>query len=96
MKRASGETKDEDTAMTQTTSQKLVTADGTYATQSAFSTSGGAAKKDAITRPTLRQFLNDGEFFVGAALATSLTKLALRYVQIVDNKKKQNHHRSPK
>ena len=32
----------------------------------------------------------DGDFFVGAALATTLTKLALRYAQITDNKKKRN------
>lgn len=32
----------------------------------------------------------DGDFFVAASLATTLTKLALRYVAIVPDKKKQN------
>ena len=43
-----------------------------------------------LRRPPLRQFLMDGEFFVGAALSTSLTKLALRYVTIVNAPRKQN------
>ena len=91
MKRATGETKDEDTSMTQMTSQKLVTADGTYASQSAFSAGGSGAKKDSgVTRPPLRQFLYNGDFFVGSSIATSLTKLALRYVTLVNNKKRQN------
>ena len=38
----------------------------------------------------MRQFMMDGDFFVGAALATSLTKLALRYAQLTDDKRKQN------
>ncbi|KAJ8917140.1 hypothetical protein NQ315_012632 [Exocentrus adspersus] len=33
-------------------------------------------------RPALRQYLMDGDFFIGAALASSLTKLALRYGKI--------------
>jgi len=41
-------------------------------------------------RPPLRQFLMDGDFFVGAALATTLTKLALRYVAQTPDKRKQN------
>ena len=32
----------------------------------------------------------DGDFYVAASLATTLTKLALRYVIIVQDKKKQN------
>lgn len=32
----------------------------------------------------------DGDFFVAASLATTLTKLALRYVSIVQDKRKQN------
>ena len=32
----------------------------------------------------------DGDFFVGAALSTTLTKLTLRYIEIVDNPKRQN------
>jgi hypothetical protein len=32
----------------------------------------------------------DGEFFVGAAMAGTLTKVALRYIGIVADHKKQN------
>ena len=41
-------------------------------------------------RPPLRQYLLDGEFFVGAAIACTLTKLALRYLDMEDDKEKQN------
>ena len=43
-----------------------------------------------IVRPPLRQYLLDGEFFVGAALAGTLTKVALRYIGLVADPKKQN------
>lgn len=45
--------------------------------------------------PPLRQYLMDGDFFVGAALATSLTKLALKYVTLTPDQKKQNVSNSP-
>lgn len=45
MRKATGEMTDEDIQMTQGSVQKLVTADGTYATQSAFS-QAPTAKKD--------------------------------------------------
>ncbi|KAK2535725.1 Copb1 [Columba guinea] len=68
--------------------QKLVTEMGTYATQSALSSSRPAKKEE--DRPPLRGFLLDGDFFVAASLATTLTKIALRYVSLVQEKKKQN------
>ena len=43
-----------------------------------------------LKRPPLRQYLLDGEFFVGAAIACTLTKLALRYLDIEEDKEKQN------
>lgn len=60
-------------------STTLVTSDGTYATQSAFNTVQKSSKEK---RPPLRQYLMDGDFFIGAALASTLTKLALRYGQV--------------
>ncbi|CAG9854809.1 unnamed protein product [Phyllotreta striolata] len=54
----------------------LVTSDGTYATQSAFNV---ASKSTKEKRPPLRQYLMDGDFFIAASLASTLTKLALRY-----------------
>jgi len=50
--------------------------DGTYATQSAFSTGGPDSAKKAAKereRPPLRKYLIDGDFFIGAALAGTLT-----------------------
>lgn len=32
----------------------------------------------------------DGDFYVAASLATTLTKVALRYVALVEDKKRQN------
>ncbi|KAK4881223.1 hypothetical protein RN001_004542 [Aquatica leii] len=63
----------------------LVTSDGTYATQSVFNTVQKAKKEQ---RPPLRQYLMDGDFFIGAALGTTLTKLALRYGLLVNDAKR--------
>jgi coatomer subunit beta len=43
-----------------------------------------------LFRPPLRGYLLDGDFFVGAALATTLTKLALRFISLVTEPQKQN------
>lgn len=67
---------------------KLVTSDGTYATQSAFNTASLVKKGE--TRPPLRQYLMGGDFFIGASIGSTLTKLALRYVQLVRDPVKQN------
>eukprot|EP00794_Sanderia_malayensis_P017073 gene17073-18793_t len=72
-------------------SQKLVTADGTYATQSAFtSKTGGASSSGEVKRPPLRSYLMDGDFFVGSAIGSTLTKLALRYTELENDAKKKN------
>lgn len=68
--------------------QKLVTEMGTYATQSALSSNRPSKKEE--DRPPLRGFLLDGDFYVAASLATTLTKIALRYIAIVTDKKKHN------
>ncbi|KAI3382227.1 hypothetical protein SNEBB_003689 [Seison nebaliae] len=65
--------------------QPQVTADGTYATQSAFinSKSTDSSKKAAErNRPLLRAKLMEGEFFIGASICASLTKLSLRFRSI--------------
>lgn len=33
----------------------------------------------------------DGDFFIGASIGTTLTKLVLRYVNLVHDVKKHNH-----
>lgn len=53
-----------------------ITSDGTYATQSAFSVPLAPKKEN---RPPLRQYLMDGDFFIGTTLAATLTKLVLKY-----------------
>lgn len=97
LKRASGiENKDDEQILKSnisTGTQQLVTADGTYATQSAFvSNSINSSNKDDIDkRPPLRGFLIKGDFFIASALARTLTKLAVKYSKLVDgNQIKQN------
>ena len=41
-------------------------------------------------RPPLRAYLMKGEFFVGSVIGSTLTKLALRYVDLVKDVKTQN------
>lgn len=92
MKKAAGEEMMDDESINANAGggvQKLVTADGTYATQSAFSSATETNKKD-VERPPLRKYLMDGDFFIGAALGGTLTKLALRFAGIVGDEKKQN------
>jgi len=98
LKRAAGiETNKEDEQIVRsnnaTSVQQLVTADGTYATQSAFVLTANTtnAKDEAEKRPTLRGFLLQGHFFIAAALARTLTKLTLKYLKLIgDNQVKQN------
>uniref|UniRef100_A0A1A9WVA6 Coatomer subunit beta n=1 Tax=Glossina brevipalpis TaxID=37001 RepID=A0A1A9WVA6_9MUSC len=75
------------TQQTQTNSNSKVTSDGTYATQSAFSLAPISKKEK---RPSLREYLMIGDFFIGAALSATLTKLALRYADLEDNPRAQN------
>lgn len=72
--------------------QQLVTADGTYASQSAFvmTNQTNNAKEDVDKRPTFRSFLYQGDFFIAAALARTLTKLALKYIRMNSNVVSQN------
>jgi len=53
-----------------------ITADGTYATESAYTTSKKTTKEE---KPPMRQLLLEGDFFLGTTLAGTLTKLSLRY-----------------
>ncbi|KAM8721394.1 hypothetical protein ACLKA7_007290 [Drosophila subpalustris] len=75
------------TTQTNTNSSNKVTSDGTYATQSAYSLAPVAKKEK---RPPLRQYLMDGDFFIGAALSATLTKLALRYAELQPDARTQN------
>lgn len=64
---------------------------GTYVTQSAFSVDKkGKSGSDKIKRPPLRQFFMDGDFALAGALATALTKQALRFWASCSDVRKQN------
>ncbi|KAF9055737.1 coatomer protein [Panaeolus papilionaceus] len=63
------------------TSRPKVLADGTYATETAYS-SAGAARLEAVkaaAKPPLRTLILGGDFFTGAVLASALAKLVLRF-----------------
>lgn len=88
LRKASGEVRDDKDEMMQQNVQKLVTADGTYATQSAFSTATVGNKTEE--RPPLRQYFIDGDFYIATALATCLTKLSLRFISLITDPQHQN------
>lgn len=93
LKLVAGDKSDEEPAQQSTataisSNSKLVTSDGTYASQSAFNTTQTIKKTES--RPPLRQYLVDGDFFIGAALGTTLTKLTLRYISLVHDVQKHN------
>lgn len=54
----------------------LITADGTYATQSGLVTTIAASKDD---KPVLRKLFYEGNFFLASSLATTLNKLFVRF-----------------
>ena len=64
-----------------------VLADGTYATESAYTAGGavgglGGAVVGAVkTKPPLRTLILGGDFFTGAVLAVALSKLVLRFAE---------------
>ncbi|KAL7752220.1 coatomer subunit beta [Sorochytrium milnesiophthora] len=78
---AAGDAKAEPSPKTPTSAQtqRRVLADGTYATESAF-TSKASTKSDAKGQKLpLRALLLNGDYYTGAVLSTALTKLSLRY-----------------
>jgi len=65
-----------------------ITADGTYATESTYVS---AAPAPTTEKPALRKLLLDGDFFVGASLATALAKMALRFEALQDQDARQKN-----
>ncbi|EWC43996.1 coatomer subunit beta [Drechslerella stenobrocha 248] len=65
---------------------RKILADGTYATESAFtSDSATAAKLEAVKaaqKPPLRSLILDGDFFLASVLSSTLTKLVMRHAEI--------------
>ncbi|KAF9447848.1 coatomer protein [Macrolepiota fuliginosa MF-IS2] len=61
-----------------------VLADGTYATETAF-TSAAVARLEAVkaaAKPPLRTLILGGDFFTGSVLSSALTKLVLRFADL--------------
>ncbi|KAF2018887.1 coatomer subunit beta [Aaosphaeria arxii CBS 175.79] len=65
---------------------RKVLADGTYATESALTSSAAAkAKLEAVKnsqKPPLRQLILDGDYYLGTVLSSTLTKLVMRHSEI--------------
>ncbi|KAH7909064.1 coatomer beta subunit appendage platform-domain-containing protein, partial [Hygrophoropsis aurantiaca] len=69
-----------------------VLADGTYATETAY-TSTSSARLEAVkaaSKPPLRALILGGDFFTGAVLASTLTKLVLRFDELTPDATKAN------
>lgn len=67
---------------------RRILADGTYATESAYTESSSAAEArleavKAAKKPPLRSLILAGDYFLGTVLSTALTKLVLRYNGLV-------------
>lgn len=73
----------------QPSSRPAILADGTYATQSAFSVPKITAPQE--NEGSLRRLLEAGDFFLGSALSTTLTKLVLRSFLEEDLEASQKH-----
>ena len=73
---------------------RKVLADGTYATESALTSSAAAkAKLEAVKnsqKPPLRQLLLDGDYYLATVLSSTLTKLVMRYGEISKNEARTN------
>ncbi|KAL8831047.1 MAG: hypothetical protein Q9191_001093 [Dirinaria sp. TL-2023a] len=76
------------------TGSRKVLADGTYATESAFtSNSSAAAKLEAVKaaqKPPLRQLILDGDFYLASVLSSTLTKLVMRHAEISQDAARTN------
>ncbi|TRM64190.1 adaptin N terminal region-domain-containing protein [Schizophyllum amplum] len=64
------------------TTRPKVLADGTYATETAYSTAGPSSVQSTKSKPPLRALILGGDFFTGAVLAVALTKLVLRFSEL--------------
>ncbi|KAI9208285.1 adaptin N terminal region-domain-containing protein [Polychytrium aggregatum] len=93
----SGEAKGETPSSQAPAASRRVLADGTYATESAFTSRDTQSKADArksSAKPPLRGLLLNGDYFLGAVLSSSLVKLVLRYAELSQDFLKTNSLRS--
>ncbi|KAI5988860.1 adaptin N terminal region-domain-containing protein [Pisolithus orientalis] len=77
------------------TGRPRVLADGTYATETAYSVSSTRnTESSKTTKPPLRALILGGDFFTGAVLAVALTKLVLRHDKLTSDRTKANSVRA--
>ncbi|KAH8649947.1 coatomer subunit beta [Xylariales sp. PMI_506] len=71
---------------------RRVLADGTYATETAL-TSSAAAKLESVKaaqKPPLRQLILDGDYYLATVLSATLTKLVMRHSEISSDHARTN------
>lgn len=86
---AEGEADESESAKPAEHHKPKVLADGTYATETAF-TADTHSEEHKAKRPPLRNLILDGAYFVASVLASTLTKLVLRYQKISKNEARKN------
>ncbi|KAI1767799.1 Coatomer, beta subunit [Hypoxylon sp. FL1150] len=73
---------------------RRVLADGTYATETALTSSSSAAAKleavKAAQKPPLRQLILEGDYYLAAVLSATLTKLVMRHSEISSDTARTN------
>jgi coatomer subunit beta len=70
-----------------------VLADGTYATETVYTSTAAAARLEqvrAATKPPLRALILGGDFFTGSVLAATLTKLVMRFAESASDEQATN------
>ncbi|CAO3579022.1 unnamed protein product [Absidia cylindrospora] len=78
-------------------SSRRILPDGTYATESAYTEPSAVSRLDSVksaTKPPLRSLILKGDYYLGSVLATTLTKLALRYSKVVSDSTSANARRA--
>ncbi|OCH95747.1 coatomer protein [Obba rivulosa] len=92
LEETSAEDEEKDDQPKMETSKPRVLADGTYATETAFTSSSNAHLEavKAAAKPPLRTLILGGDFFTGSVLASTLTKLVLRFSELSSDQKRAN------
>ncbi|KAL2871997.1 coatomer subunit beta [Aspergillus lucknowensis] len=71
-----------------------VLADGTYATESAFTSQSAAAARlqavKAAQKPPLRQLILEGDYYLATVLSSTLTKLVMRHSEVSQESARTN------
>lgn len=76
-----------------TVTKTRVLADGTYATETVYTSAAAQARLEQVksaAKPPLRALILGGDFYTGSVLASTLTKLTLRYADLESNAKAVN------